>query len=262
MRYKLLSSMDLIVFGVSLFLAGFISHASAATPRSHETKTHKAIKVKKSKNAIIHPKKILHSETHLSPSAFSYSMSLPWSLEIGLGYGKYQNMLYSDGKTVLARIGIGKEIWRSKLFRTGMEVSVQTGNTSRLSIPSSTQALLGGLPVESTIKPMMDFLLTGKRYLSTYPTFYSQIKVGAIWRQWQFTRSTVNDVSKINTELQFGMGWDVNKTTSITLLYQHIFGGHPSFEVVSDDCIAHVSKIPIENSIILGLSINLDRRSL
>lgn len=186
--------------------------------------------------------------------------NLPWSLEIGLGYGKYQNMISSDGKTVLSRIGFGKEFFRYKSFHAGMEMGVQTGDNARLSIPESTQLLLGGLPVDTVIKPMLDILVRGKLSFPKYTSFYSQVKAGAIWRQWQFTRSSVNDLSKINPELQIGVGWDINRIASLSLSYQHVFGGHPNFEVVSDDCQAHVSAIPSENSIILGLSIYLNER--
>ena len=187
-----------------------------------------------------------------------FSSHLPWSLEVGLGYGKYQNMLRSDGTTVLARIGIAKQIVRMQAFSAGIEMGVQSGNTARLSVPDSIENELGGLPVDSTIKPSLDLLLTAKVYPLTKRIFFTQIKAGAISRRWQFTRGSVNDVSKVNPEIQIGIGYDVNRVASVSLSYQGIFGNNPDFKIVTEDCLAHVSGIPGENSVILGLSVYLD----
>lgn len=98
--------------------------------------------------------------------------------------------------------------------------------------------------------------MIGKIYLQT--NFFTQIKVGPIYRRWQFTRGSVNDLVKINPELQLGAGFDMNRIVSISLSYQRIFGNDPNFKIISENCLAHVSGIPGENSVILGLSIYLD----
>src|SRR5205814_85253 len=131
-------------------------------------------------------------------------------------------------------------------------------NTARLSVPESIQNQLGGLPVDSTIKPSLDLLLTGKVYPLSKRIFFTQIKVGAISRRWQFTRGSINDVSQVNPEIQVGIGYDINKLVSLSFSYQGVFGNNPDFKIVSEDCLAHVSGIPGESSIILGLSIYLD----
>lgn len=199
-----------------------------------------------------------NSEKSNNPS----SSSLPWSLEIGLGYGQYLHMARNDGTTVLARMGIAKELLHIQTFRAGMEMGVQSGNTMRLEVPLDTEYQMGGLHMSSTIKPSLDLLLTGKFY-SRNRNFFIQIKAGPVWRHWQFVRSAVNDISEVDPEIQLGIGYDINRVASLSLSYQGIFGKNPDFKIVSEnyilgDCYARVSGIPGENSIILGLSFSLD----
>lgn len=254
MNIKIAPTHYMVKFAFHISFVLMISNAFAITYPQQTYKHKNHVKMKRSTVTKAKPK------TKTVSKSSEDITHLPWSLEIGLGYGKYQNMIASDGKTVLSRIGFGKEFFSYKIFHMGMEVGVQTGDNARLSIPESTQILLGGLPVDTVIKPMLDMLIKGKLSLPKYTSIYSQVKAGVIWRQWQFTRSSVNDLSKIDPELQVGIGWDINRIASLSLSYQHIFGGHPNFQVLSNDCEARVSAIPNENSVILGLSIYLNER--
>lgn len=93
---------------------------------------------------------MLHNKSSIEQIFTQYSsIQSPWSLEVGLGYGNYQDMIRSDGSTTLTRIGIAKEFIRSQHLRTGLELGAQTGNTARLNISEDIKNSLGGLPVDS-----------------------------------------------------------------------------------------------------------------
>ena len=184
---------------------------------------------------------------------------LPWSLEVGLGYGRYQNMYHNDGNTVLSRIGVGTELINYNMFHGGLELGVQTGDNARPKVSQNVLNQLGGLQIDSTIKPMLDLLLTARVYPTCYDIF-AQIKAGAVWRTWQFTRTTVNDVSKVDSELQIGIGYDINRSFRMSLSYQGIFGENGGFNASCPTCATRFwGGIPSENAVILGMSILLDK---
>jgi hypothetical protein len=185
-------------------------------------------------------------------------MQLPWSLEIGIGYGNYKQMYRGDGQTVLARIGIAKEFIHFRLLRAGVEMGVQSGNSARLAIPQTILNALGGLTVESIMKPTLDILLTSQLYSQHNNSVFALIKAGVILRQWQFNRGSVNDLTKIYPEFQLGMGVDISQSLRLSVSYQGIVGKNPNFQIISQDCLANVAGIPWENGIILGLSVLFD----
>ena len=178
-----------------------------------------------------------------------------WSAILSLGYSEYQNMFQNDGQTELGRIAIGKELFTNNYIALGLELGIQNGNNMRLDIPQETLNELGGAPIQSTIKPMMDLLATVKTTtLSTSP-FFALVKGGVGYRRWQFeNRNTVNDLAKFAGELQAGLGYSLNQSTSLSLLYQGIYGNNPNFTVDTVNFVGHVSSIPTQQGVLLSLS--------
>lgn len=187
-----------------------------------------------------------------------HSKTLPWSLELGWGYGEYLHMYGNDGKYVLSRIGIAKEIVKLKWLHTGLEIGIQGGNVGRLNVPQTTLNLMGGLAINSIMKPTIDLLITNKLYLPNYNSLYTQIKAGIIMRRWQFTEGSINDITLYNPEIQFGIGRDINRLISLSLSYQLIAGKNPNYQIITNNCLGHVASMPGENAVILGLSIYLN----
>jgi hypothetical protein len=193
------------------------------------------------------------------------SPHLPWSLEVGLGYGRYLDMYHNDGNTALARLGLAKEVYIYNAPRLithfGAELGVQTGNNARPSVPANIIAQLGGLQIDSVIKPMIDLLLTARLYAPNYayPVF-GQIKLGAALRTWQFSRTTVSDITTVDPELQLGVGYDMSQLFRLSLSYQGVYGGRPSFNSNCPTCTTRIwGDIPTQNSVVLGISMLLDK---
>ncbi|MGL5741149.1 MAG: hypothetical protein ACRCXC_00645 [Legionella sp.] len=114
------------------------------------------------------------------------SASLTWVFSAGIGYTDYMQTYQNDGQTAFARLSIGKTLYAPHQWLFGLEEGVQSGNTMRLHISDETMELLGGLPIPSTIKPMVDLLATIKSPLLHELTFFFQAKGGLTFRHWQF----------------------------------------------------------------------------
>lgn len=182
---------------------------------------------------------------------------LPWAIIGSLGYVNYQNTSDCDGQTALGRFAIAKDLLDTRYLNFGFELGVQSGNTMRLDVSEATLDELGGLPIQSTMKPMLDLLATVKIYSTKNPLF-AQIKGGAAYRQWQFdNRNSINNLSKIAGEIQAGLGYSIGHLASLSLLYQGVYGGNPNF-TVSEACPSgYVSTLPRQQGVLLSFSLNV-----
>lgn len=179
----------------------------------------------------------------------------PWSFTASLGYTNYQSMYLNDGQTILVRLAFGREFFINKQIAYGLELGAQNGNKMRLNVPQETLDELGGLPVQSTVKPLLDLLATAKIQPFGLSPFFGEIKGGIAYRHWQFDdRTSVNSITNIAGEVQTGIGYSINKMTTLSLLYQGVFGGNPNFSVDAASTTGSVATIPIQQGVLLGLS--------
>ena len=179
-----------------------------------------------------------------------------WSVTASLGYTNYQAMYLNTGQTMLGRLAIGKEFFTKEAFGFGMELGVQNGNSMQLGASDEALNVLGGLPIQSTVKPVFDVLAT----LSTAPIgrsiLFGQLKGGVAYRSWQFEdRHSINNLSRLAGEVQAGLGFQLSERTKLSLLYQGIFGGNPKFSVNPITETGHVNSIPIQQGLLLSLSL-------
>jgi hypothetical protein len=181
--------------------------------------------------------------------------ALPWVAIGSVGYTTYQNVGDCEGQSAFGRFAIGKEIFATNHTNFGLELGVQSGNNMILEVSEASLDELGGVPIQSTIKPLIDLLATVKIKPSTSP-FFADMKGGAAYRHWQFDgRNSVRDISKIAGEVQVGVGLSVGSFTSLSLLYQRIFGGDPNFTLNQACPSGRVSTIPTQQGVMLSFSI-------
>lgn len=207
-----------------------------------------------------------------TPALAQYEPSpCPWIFSGSLGYAKFSDMYKNDGQTPVGRLSVGKEFSKtdelafgSEMY-FGLEFGLQSGNSMRLGVPQETLDLFGGgsygLPIQTTIKPMLDLLFTIRTNTLENAPLFMQLKVGGMYRQWQFDdRDTINTLSQIAPELQFGLGYLINERAFASLYYQGVYGGSPDLVVDASD-LSHVTgrvnNIPSQNAIFLGLSFTL-----
>lgn len=164
-------------------------------------------------------------------------------------------MVGTTGQTAVERLAMNHDIISRNDWAAGVELGVQTGNSMSLSASQVAQnALTSGLPIQTTIKPMIDLLATVKKILGT-SSFFLEGKAGAAYRRWQFNNlSTIGDLSQFAPELQVGMGYQINLHVSMSLLYQGIYGRTPNLVVNTTTGVGSVSQIPSQNGLLLSLS--------
>lgn len=180
-----------------------------------------------------------------------------WYVNLGMGYAKINQVQPSDSETMIGKLGIGKTLFHfSHGVSAGTELGVQTGNTMRMGVSQDQLNALGGLPIQTTLKPIMDLLATLK--IKTGKFLFLDTRFGAAYRSWQINdRETVNNVNDIRPELEVGLGSKINQRFDLSLLYQTIFSSPYSFTVDPVEGIAHVNNIPQQSGVLLIASINI-----
>jgi hypothetical protein len=169
-----------------------------------------------------------------------------------IGYTGYQNMHQPDGQTPLLRLALIKPLSITKKYNAGLELGVQTGNTMTLNLPQNTVDAIGGLNVQTVMKPLVDVLV----YISApinNSTFDLIIKGGTAYRSWQLL-DRCSGLSRFDGEVQAGVGYRANQTIQVSVLYQGIYGASPHFvaNIAQDTC--SVSNIPIQQGVLLNFT--------
>jgi hypothetical protein len=71
-------------------------------------------------------------------------------------------MLKNEGESAIGQISIQKYITTSDVLDMGLELSLQNGNAMKMDIPQYLLDKVGGLPIELTLKPTIDLLISAK----------------------------------------------------------------------------------------------------
>ncbi len=160
-----------------------------------------------------------------------------------------------DGQTPVGRFAIGWYVGNVKSADIGLELGLQSGNTMRIDVAQTTLNIMGGLPIQTTVKPMLDLLVTATwQPLQRAPVF-AIIKGGIAYRRMQVNdRVTVNDLSEVAFEAQAGLGVHVIDAVNLSLTYQGIFDGNLEYTVNDSLLIAHQHHIPNQNGVLLNIS--------
>lgn len=192
----------------------------------------------------------------------------PWSVVGSLGYTWF-NSAYpgeqtadpsaqsaiGDGQTALGRFAIARDVGNYKAVRFGAEVGVQNGNIMRPSISQETLDIVGGLPPQLNVKPMLDLLATASLQPFDNTPVFGLIKAGIAYRRMQINdRVTFNDLSQVAFEIQTGFGIYISDRANLSLNYQGVFNGNTTYTINSTAFTGHISNIPNQNGILLSLS--------
>ncbi|HVT61921.1 MAG TPA: hypothetical protein VHD33_00325 [Legionellaceae bacterium] len=180
----------------------------------------------------------------------------PWAVTASIGYTAFQNAYKGEGQTAVGRLAFDYAFFDFESILLGAELGVQNGNSMQLDVSQSTLDELGGSPIQTTVKPILDLLATAKSLPIADSPFFAQIKGGIAYRRWQFDdRTSINFLSNIAGEVQAGVGLALNRITNLSLLYQGIYGGNPDFIVNSTNETGTINNIPIQNGVLLSLSV-------
>ena len=195
----------------------------------------------------------------------------PWLAVASLGYTVFDNSGPGSGQTAIGRFALGKSLhqfgerdtdsnlFQANLIDIGIEFGVQNG--ARLALAASQAQQLAfngtGARIQSTIRPMLDFLGTMTFSPMEQHHFFLSAKLGLAYRQWQMDYATINNLSQVTGELQAGVGVPVGEASALSILYQGFYGSSPKLSVNSLNHTASVSNIPAQNGVLVSLSLLL-----
>ncbi|MDF1646311.1 MAG: hypothetical protein P1U61_04920 [Legionellaceae bacterium] len=181
----------------------------------------------------------------------------PWSVTASLGYTSYKYGADGSGQTPIGRFAIGKALCDVGQSSFGAELGVQNGNTMRLFIDQDALDVLGGLPIEATVTPMLDLLATLRVSLASNTPVFIDLKGGIVYRRMYIDRETISNKFQIGGEFQGGIGMPIADSSTLSLLYQGVYGGSLGYSANFATQTASIKNIPIQNGILLSLNITL-----
>lgn len=185
------------------------------------------------------------------------SQDQPWSVSASAGAGNYQ-VNSSDKSTAIGRLALANELMLAGNIALGLELGLQTGTRIKVDIQRETfQALRKWIPMQTTLSPTLDLLITTKSDPLGNSDF-CPIKGGLAYRHWRDARVPLNDISQLAGEIQAGFGYPITALASLSLLYQGIFSGNgPNLHLDTSNQKEQLSNIPTLHALLVGLSVNL-----
>jgi hypothetical protein len=171
------------------------------------------------------------------------------------GYGVVDGAYHEDGNVAQARLTLGTRVKEYNSLLLGAELGVQSGNTMRLDASQSLIDAAGGLPIQATLKPLIDALVTIQYQFNTSLPLFLNLKGGIAYRQLLLNdrNSPEDSLNKVNGEFQAGLGIGITKNVRITALYQGIYSGNNAGVSLSTDHDVMISKIPTQQAGFLGV---------
>ena len=178
--------------------------------------------------------------------------SSAWGFIGGVGFTTFNDMMQSDGTTILGRLALTRKVLRYDNIDWGLELGAQLGNQARSNFTDAQLAPLGGVPVQITIKPGLDLLATAKKPLGKAYPVSLLFKLGFMYRQMSTDRDTISDLKRINPELQVGFAKEIGKQTSLELTYQGIYSSNMTLttEGALGAGVGGLSNIPTQNGLL------------
>lgn len=183
--------------------------------------------------------------------------SSPSWLSLGVygGYGDVSGAYESDGQFTQGRLAFGAQLARFQEFALGLETGFQWGNDMRFQVPNYPDSSPGGLPVQMTLKPLVDLLATCQIPLGQSTDFSIFVKGGIAYRQLQFMDRTSNadTLKSVNGEFQAGLGYQATSHAKLTVFYQGIYSGSsPDLTVDANDDVK-LGRVPTQQAGFLGI---------
>ena len=171
------------------------------------------------------------------------------------GYGTVDGAYGQDGNVSQGRLTLGLHAKNFDKLSLGAELGVQSGNTMRLNAGPDVIEVSGGLPIQSTLKPIVDALITAQYQFYTTRPLFAILKGGIAYRQLQLdNRSSAQDnLNKVNGEFQAGLGFGVTQNVRITALYQGIYSTNNSGIGLNSVGDITLSQIPTQQAGLLGV---------
>lgn len=187
----------------------------------------------------------------------SQSTATPIYFGVAMGYGTLNGGIAQDGNFAQGRFLLGVPVKEYSGFLFSAELGLQSANSMRLSASSGTIQTAGGSPIQSTLKPVLDLLVTVKGQFKPDSAWYYFVKGGVAYRQLQLDdrTSSQDTLDRLNAELQAGLGYKLTNQMRITVFYQGIYGGPDAGVGLDSGQNITLARIPTQQAGFLGLEI-------
>lgn len=202
----------------------------------------------------------LHA-TQKEPLMAPSSPGSPSKMFVGAygGYGVLSGAYKNDGASVFGRLAFGVDAWTWKRLGLGFEMGVQSGNTIRLQASDPIIASAGGLPIQATLKPFIDFLASLKCRLTDSDPFFLFVKGGFAFRQLQLMERTSSRdfINRVSGEIQGGFSYQLTPHGRISVSYQAIISNSSSKIALSPSNNILLNHIPTQQGALFGIEYSL-----
>lgn len=170
--------------------------------------------------------------------------SMPWLFNTNLGYGKFMAVADEDSSSII-RVALGKYLTQA----IGAEFGVETGKTMILQphFPNNPD----DVRLTGTVNTFLDLL--GTYTIPVISKFQAIVKAGVAYRTIDFSHQELKEITKVDPEIQVGVSYAINDTSSVGITYQAIFGKKIQIENPTDI----PQGVPSEQVIFLGLSMRV-----
>ena len=105
----------------------------------------------------------------------------------------------------------------------------------------------------TTLKPEFDLLLTYHRRVMNH-RMMGYLKGGAMYRSLTFDRASVNDLHRINFEVQVGLSQKIAENMLISIGYQGVISSGLGLQTSSITNTGTIKNIPSQHGILLSVS--------
>jgi hypothetical protein len=175
------------------------------------------------------------------------------------GYGVVNGGYHQDGQVAQFRLAFGMRAAQYKKLIFGTEVGMQSGNAMRLDASSAFMAAAGCLPIDSTLKPFLDLLVTAKTRIDPNYPIFAVLKGGIAYRQLVLSgrSSSSDDLRQVNGELQAGLVFNLTDHAALAAFYQGIYSGTNAGLNLDSAGDVTIRRIPTQQAGFLGFEYSI-----
>ncbi len=170
------------------------------------------------------------------------------------GYGMYLRSRFSDGLTPMGRLSVARQSYHFKTIQFGFELGLQSGNHMRVKTSPAVYAALGSVAIQSTIKPLIDVLLTARKEVKSLKHAALFFKVGGAVRTMQFDRDTLRNTTEVTPELQAGLSQAISHNVEAHVFYQVMYSGQSRLTTNAAGTAGGMTHIPLQQGVFFGMS--------
>jgi hypothetical protein len=178
----------------------------------------------------------------------------PWTVDAAFGMGFYSGMINHKAQTAIGRLSFGHALITKPDWQASIEAGIQSGSTEHLALPQESIDVLGGVPIEAEMKPLLDVLMGLKTQPMTGLPIVVWLKGGVSYRQLQIDHLEVNHLTGFSPEIQVGLGYRINEHTTFNMGYQRIWGKQSELTVNPQTETGILRYIPAQQAVLIGFS--------